>query len=68
MKTWKLEFTVMDDGAVSIASENCGVGTSDMIALLEMKKMDIMAQISPETNFKRVFVDSDGNKKEIVEE
>lgn len=66
MKTYELKFTVMEDtNQLHIEATNDGFSSFELVALLEMKKNDILAQMAPDMHFKRVFVDGDGNKLEI---
>ena len=66
MRMYELKFTIMEDtGKLCISATNDGFTSMELIALLEMKKNDILAQIAPDAHFKRVFVDGDGAEIEV---
>ena len=69
MKKYTVTFTADDDnGVINVETKNDGFTSFEIIALLDLKKQDMFAQVCPTANFKRVFVDSDGNEIEIKEE
>lgn len=69
MKKWSLVITEDDDGQISLsARSNGGFHALELLGLLEMKKCDILAQLSPESTFKRVLIEKDGSEFEIKEE
>ena len=68
MKKYEVIFTMEnEDGPLRVSTRNDGFSSIELIALLEMKKTDILAQICPDADFKRVFVDENGAEKEIKE-
>ena len=68
MKRFTMTVTMDDDGYVSISTENGGFTGGEIVGLLEMKKLDLLAQMNPNANFKRFLLNRDGSKTEIVEE
>jgi hypothetical protein len=68
MKKFTVTFTADECENIEIDARNDGFTSFELIALLELKKNDIFAQICPTSNFKRVFVDRDSNEVEIKEE
>jgi hypothetical protein len=68
MKKWTVTFEALDDGSIGVSSENRGFNSFELLALLDLKKCDLLAQLSPETRFKRVLIDEDGSEFEIKEE
>ena len=67
-KRWTLVFEEDENGGIRISSKNDGFNSMELLALLDLKKTDVLAQLSPETVFKRVFVDENGNEFELKEE
>lgn len=66
MKTYELKFTLNEaDGQLHINAHNDGFSFMELVTMLEMKKLDILAQSSPDVHFKRLLIDEDGNNIEI---
>ena len=55
MKKFEIIFTMNDDGAISISGENNGFTALEAIALLEMKKSDVLDQVNKPTKFARTY-------------
>lgn len=68
MKRWELIFTEHDDGQISVSAQNQGFDGMELLALLDLKKCDVLAQISPTTVFKRTLITEDGTKYDFTEE
>ena len=55
MKKFEIIFTMDDDGVISISGENNGFTALEAIALLEMKKSDVLDQVNKPTKFTRAY-------------
>ena len=67
MKKYTLTITLGEDDSVNMRSENQGFNIAELVAFLEVKKLDLVAQSSEYANFKRHVMRDDGTKIEIVE-
>lgn len=68
MKKWELIFTETENGEISISAMQQGFNAMELIALLELKKADILAQMDCGTKYTRVLIEQDGTKVEMKEE
>jgi arginine deiminase len=67
MRKYTLTITQGENGT-TMRAENQGFTVAELIAMLEIKKLDLVAQGNNDTNFKRYALHDDGTKTEIVEE
>lgn len=67
MKKFTMTITESDSGVITIGTECHGFNGNELVGLFEMKKLDLLAQMNPDTNFKRYILNPDGTKTEIVE-
>jgi hypothetical protein len=65
MKEYVIKFKMDDDDILSVTKINDGFSGHELIALLEIAKADVIAQLSPDLYFKRTFIDQEGNKYDV---
>ena len=65
MKEYRIKFTIDDEDVLTVEKNNTGFSGHELIALLEIAKADVIAQLSPNLYFKRTLIDQEGNKYEV---